>query len=154
MLIGMVILAVVFVFLGWGIQWKKWYFLISGYNAMSKEEQAQVDVEGLGKAICAMCYFLAVAFIALGLFVHFNLWELLWFVTILIIVIPILFVFYTRRFYPKGMSSTISGTKPKTKKASAIITTLTLIFVAILLYFAWQPTNFKVTTEHFADVQD
>ena len=149
MLIGMVILAFVFIFLGWGIQREKWYFLISGYNSMSKEEQAQIDVEGLGKAIGAMCYFLAVALVALGLFVHFNLWELLWFVTVLIIVIPILFVFYTRRFYPNGMSSTISGTKPKTKKVSVMITSITLISVAILLYFAWQPTNFKVTPDYF-----
>ena len=149
MLIGMVLLAIVFAFLGWGIHRKKWYFLISGYNTMSKEEQALVNVEGLGKAIGIMCYVLAVALVALGVSMQYNLWMLLWIVTGLIIVIPIVFVFYTRRFYPDGLQGKGTGTKPKMKKRSIIITSVTLIFVAVLMYYAWQPTKFQVTSTHF-----
>lgn len=149
MLIGMILLAIVFAFLGWGIHRKKWYFLISGYNTMSKEEQAEVNVEGLGKAIGIMCYILAVALVALGVFVHFNLWELLWIVTILMIVIPIFFVIYSRRFYPNGVGKTGLGKNSKMNKVSAIITIVTLIVVAVVMYFSFQSTKFKVTTDHF-----
>ena len=147
MLILMSILAIVFVFLGWGIHRKKWHFLISGYNTMSKEEQAQVDVEGLGKAVGIMCYCLAFALVALGLFAQFNLWQLLWVMTVFLIVVPIGFVFYSRRFYPQG--KTTSDANPKMKKVSFIVTTLTLLIVAGLMYFAWQPTKFTVTADHF-----
>lgn len=35
--------------MGIGIKYFKWYFLISGYNTMSKEKKKNVDVDGLGK---------------------------------------------------------------------------------------------------------
>lgn len=37
------------VFLGIGVRFFKWHFLIAGYNTMSKERKKQVDIEGLGK---------------------------------------------------------------------------------------------------------
>ena len=149
MLIGMILLGIVLIFLGWGIHKKKWYFLISGYNTMSKEEQAQVDVNRLAKAVALMCYLLALALVAIGIFTHYNLWNLLWMVTIFIVVMPIGFIFYTRKFYPKGMARTSSGTTPKAKKISTMISVIVLIIVGILLYFSVQPTKFDVTPKHF-----
>ena len=38
----------VFIFFGVAIKYFKWYFLISGYNLMSKNQKENVDIEGLG----------------------------------------------------------------------------------------------------------
>ena len=103
-----VILAIFLAFLGWGVHKKRWHFLISGYNMMTEEEKAQVNVEGLAKAIAWMCYVLAALFIGMGLLMEFELWDLLWVVTVAIIIVPLFFVFYARRFYSNGVK--ITGT--------------------------------------------
>ncbi len=143
-----VFLALFFVFLGWGVHIKQWHFLISGYNLMAEEEKAQVDVEGLAKAIGWMCYVLAILFIGMGLLMEFEQWDLLWIIIVAIIFVPLYFVFYSRRFYPKGMKRT-GTSSPKVKKISTAITVVTLIGAGILIYFSMQPTKFDVESENF-----
>ena len=143
-----VILAIFLAFLGWGVHKKRWHFLISGYNMMTEEEKAQVNVEGLAKAIAWMCYVLAALFIGMGLLMEFELWDLLWVVTVAIIIVPLFFVFYARRFYSNGVK--ITGTSsPKGKKISIIITVVTLIGAGIIIYFSIQPTKFDVDSGGF-----
>lgn len=48
--------GVLFLILGFGIHIKKWHFLISGYNTMSKEKKKNVDVEKLGKLMGLYMY--------------------------------------------------------------------------------------------------
>jgi len=43
----MIGIAILFIVLGILIKYGKMYFLIAGYNTMSKEEQAKVDVAGV-----------------------------------------------------------------------------------------------------------
>jgi len=43
----MVIVAFIFILLGIVIKHGKMYFLIAGYNTMSKEEKAKYDIEGI-----------------------------------------------------------------------------------------------------------
>lgn len=57
----------VFLFLGVAIHIFKWYFLISGYNTMSKEKKAKVDTHGLGKIMGIYCYFNGSLFILGGI---------------------------------------------------------------------------------------
>ena len=143
-----VVLAIFFIFLGWGVERKRWHFLISGYNMMSEEEKSQVDVENLAKAIGWMCYVLAVLFIGMGLLMEFELWGLLWVFTVAIIIVPLYFVYYSRRFYPKGMKSKGTGS-PKVKKISTIVTVVTLIGAGIIIYLSMQPTKFYVSSGDF-----
>ena len=49
-------LGAIFVFIGLAVHVFKWYSMISGYNTMSKEQKANVDVEGLSKAVGIFCY--------------------------------------------------------------------------------------------------
>ena len=135
-------LAALFVLIGWGVHIKKWYFLISGYNMMSKEEQAKVNVEPLAKSLAIMSYIIAVLLLLMGITIHFELWTLSMVVTGLMIVIPFYFVFKGQKYYN---DSSASGTNKKTKKISLIITVVTLVFVAIILYFSMQPTKYKVS---------
>ena len=41
--------AVILGALGVMIRYFKWYWLIAGYNTMTRERKRQVDIEGLGK---------------------------------------------------------------------------------------------------------
>ena len=143
-----ILLAVFMVLLGLVVHKKRWYFLISGYNMMSKKEQAQVNIEGLAKSLGWMCYILAALFIGMGLLIEFEQWNLLWVITIAIIFVPLCFVFYSRRFYPKGMKRTGTGS-PKMKRISMVVTVVTLIGAGIIVYFSIQPTKFNVDSEQF-----
>ena len=143
-----ILLAVFMVLLGLGVHKKRWYFLISGYNMMSKEEQAKVDIEGVAKAIGWMSYIMAALFIGMGLLIEFEQWNLLWVITIAIIFVPFCFMFYSRRFYPKGMKRTGTGS-PKMKRISMGVTVVTLIGAGIIVYFSIQPTKFNVDSEAF-----
>ena len=143
-----ILLAVFMALLGLGVHKKRWYFLISGYNMMSKEDQVKVNIAGLAKAIGWMCYILAALFIGMGFLIEFEQWDLLWVITIAIIIVPLCFVFYSRRFYPKGMKKTGTGS-PKMKKISFAVTIVTLIGAGIIVYFSIQPTQFNVDSEQF-----
>jgi formate hydrogenlyase subunit 3/multisubunit Na+/H+ antiporter MnhD subunit len=143
-----VVLAIFFIILGWGVHKKRWHFLISGYNMMSEEEKAQVDVENLAKAIGWMCYVLAVLFIGMGLLMEFKQWGLLWVFTVAIIFVPLYFVYYSRRFYTKGIKSSGKGS-PKAKMISTTVTVVTLIGAGIIIYFSMQPTKFDVDSGAF-----
>ena len=43
----MIIIAILFIVLGVLIKYGKMYFLIAGYNTMSKEEKGKYDIEGI-----------------------------------------------------------------------------------------------------------
>lgn len=43
-----ILISVVFLAIGFALDRLKWYFLISGYNTMSKEKKARVDIESTG----------------------------------------------------------------------------------------------------------
>jgi hypothetical protein len=51
-----IVLGSFFIFLGLGIHVFKWYFLISGYNTMSKEKKKNVNVKALGKLMGLYMY--------------------------------------------------------------------------------------------------
>ena len=64
----MVIVAIIYVALGILIKYGKMYFLIAGYNTMSKEEQAKYDIEGLAtlfrNVMFAMAFILILGYFA------------------------------------------------------------------------------------------
>ena len=43
----MITVAIIFIVLGILIKYGKMYFLIAGYNTMSKEEKSKYDIEGI-----------------------------------------------------------------------------------------------------------
>jgi hypothetical protein len=50
----------------------KWYFLISGYNTMSKEKKKNVDTEGLGRLMGIYSYINGSIFIVVGVVYAFG----------------------------------------------------------------------------------
>ncbi len=51
-----IIIGVIFIGLGLAVHRFKWYFLIAGYNTMSTDKKAQVDVEGLARLMAQYAY--------------------------------------------------------------------------------------------------
>ncbi|WP_460220594.1 DUF3784 domain-containing protein [Psychroserpens sp. MEBiC05023] len=43
----LLVVAVIFIVLGIAIKYGKMYFLIAGYNTLSKDEQSKYDIEGI-----------------------------------------------------------------------------------------------------------
>ena len=61
-----IIIGIFFILLGLAVHIFKWYFLISGYNTMSKEKKANVDTEGLGRLMGIYSYVNGGVFIVMG----------------------------------------------------------------------------------------
>lgn len=62
----MFVLGAVFLFFGFAVHKLKWYFLISGFNTMSKEKKVNVNVEGLGRWLGLYGYILGLLFFLVG----------------------------------------------------------------------------------------
>lgn len=139
---AMVGIALLLVFLGWGVDKKKWYFLISGYNMMSPEEQQKVDVKSLAKSIAKMMYVIAGLMLLMGVFSFLELWTPLLITTLLIIVVPFAMMFKHRKYQQVGQSK-------KTKVITGIITGITVIGVGVLVFLSLQPTKYVVTGTDF-----
>ena len=69
------IIGGMFIFLGIAIHKFKWYFLISGYNTMSKDKKANVDTEGLGRLMGLYMYFNGGVLLLLGILHTLNIWS-------------------------------------------------------------------------------
>ena len=59
--------AGLFIFMGIGIKYFRWYFLISGYNTMSKKQKENVDTEGLGKLMGNFSFVMAALILISGI---------------------------------------------------------------------------------------
>lgn len=140
-------LAALFVLIGWGVHKKKWYFLISGYNMMSKEEKAKVDVEPLAKSLATMAYIIAVLMLVLGLGIQFENDTVPMVATALLIIVPTVFVIKGQKYY-NGVSS--HGSSKKSKKISIVISIITLAIVGIIVFLSMQPTKFEVKDNGFS----
>lgn len=135
-------LAALFVVIGWGVHMKKWYFLISGYNMMSKEEKAKVDVVPLAKSMAIMSYIIAGLLLLMGLAIYFEWTAFTYVIIAFMIIIPTVFAIRAQKYYN---SAAMSGSSKKSKKISITITVVTLLIVGVIMYFSIQPTKIEVT---------
>jgi hypothetical protein len=69
------LIGALFILLGIAIHKLKWYFLISGYNTMSREKKANVDTEGLGRLMGLFLYLNGGVLILLGVLNALDLWS-------------------------------------------------------------------------------
>lgn len=64
----MIIVAFIFIILGLLIKYGKMYFLIAGYNTMSKEKQANYNVDGIATLMRNVLFAMAIIMI-IGYFI-------------------------------------------------------------------------------------
>lgn len=137
------ILAGLFIFLGFAVHKLKWYFLISGYNTMSKERKANVDTKGLGRMMGMYMYFLALLFVVMGILQLMDKPALLAPIMIVFFIATIVLVVKAQKFNGNLVDDNGKWKKGASKqlKAPMIITAITIIGVAILLYFSTQQSG-------------
>ncbi|MEC1180443.1 DUF3784 domain-containing protein [Metasolibacillus meyeri] len=149
-----IIIAVILVFLGIATHKLKWYFLISGYNTMSKEQKKHVDVEGLSRFIARYMYIVALLLLALGAADSLGYYRLMTPLVILLIVSAIVLVIKSQKYNHNIVDEhgKLKKGAGKQMKKPAIIIVVTLIGVSILMYFSLQQTS-VIATEQQLEVK-
>jgi len=142
-MLGFIIIGFIFIFLGLGVHVFKWYFLISGYNTMSKEKKANVDIEGLARFIGKYGYanggMLLLAGILYGLGLKFVLAPAL----VLFIVMTI-YVLIKAQKYDKNIFDEAGKLREGAGKQFILplgITIIALAFVGIMLISSYKETD-------------
>lgn len=142
-------LGLFFIGLGLAVHVYKWYFLISGYNTMSKEKKARVDTTSLGRLIGIYSYVNGGLLLLMGLLHGVGLKPSL---------IPIIVVFGLSTLYVMVKSQKYDGNlfdeegrlRPGAKKKLAIpagIMVVSFILVAVLLFFSSRPIEVNLIDE-------
>jgi hypothetical protein len=143
------ILAVMFFLLGLAIHVFKWYFLISGYNTMSKEKKEKVDTKGLGKLMGYYCYFNTIVFLLLGVTHALELKAGMTIAFILFGLSTVYIMLKAPRYDGNLFDEKGKLRSGALKKAviPLIITGVSLLVVAVLLIYSVQPTKISFSDE-------
>jgi hypothetical protein len=137
------LIAGIFIMIGLAVHVFKCYFLIAGYNTMSKEKKERVDIKGLGKLMGIYAYVNGIVFLVSGLLYAIN---------IKIGIIPAFVVLIASTVYllikaQKYDGNVIDKNGKMLKGAGTQIAIIlgiigvTLIGVAVLLVFSSQPAQ-------------
>jgi len=143
-----IISGVFFIALGLAIHVFKWYFLISGYNTMSKEKKANVDVKNLSRVVGIYFYVIGGVAIAMGVLNSLGFKQVL-VPAIVIFGISTIYMLIKANKYGRSVSSK-DDERGKLQKGTwerinlrTIISIVAVILVVVLLFFSSRPT--KVT---------
>ncbi|MDD2370439.1 MAG: DUF3784 domain-containing protein [Firmicutes bacterium] len=143
------LIGIFLIFMGLSVHVFKWYFLISGYNTMSKEKKANVDTAGLGRLMGIFGYFNGGIFIIMAILQGLGLKPSM-VPAIVIFVVSTVFLLIKAQKY----DGNIYDKDGKLKKGAgkefiipAMIGVVTLVFVGVLLFFSSQSTKVTVLEE-------
>ncbi|MGI6307747.1 MAG: DUF3784 domain-containing protein [Dethiobacteria bacterium] len=119
--------GLLFLVLGVLIKHLKWYWLISGYNTMTKEKKRNVDIEGLGKFLGNSLFVMAGLMITSSLFFHYNSRLAATVATFFIVPLIIFILIKAQKF--DGNTRNADGTMNRSTKI--IIGSIIVFFVGI-----------------------
>jgi len=142
-------LGVFFIGLGLGVHVYKWYFLISGYNTMSKEKKANVDTKSLGRLIGIYSYVNGGVLILMGLLHGIDFKPSL-IPAIAVFSISTLYVMVKSQKYDGNLFDPYGKLRPGAKKKLAVpagILVASFILVAVLLLFSSRPSEVTLLEE-------
>lgn len=126
----MLAIGFLFAVLGVLIKYFKWYWLISGYNTMSKERKKQVDIEALGKFM-GNCLFLIAGLQFLGAyFLYINVPEASQFIPLAVVALIIYMLFNAQKYDSGALNP--DGTMKKSTKF--ILGTVFILFVVLIIF--------------------
>lgn len=131
-----ILLGALILFLAFATHKLKWYFLISGYNTLSKADKQKVDVEGLAKEIAKFTYVLGALFIVVGTLDLFDVSNFMLPLLIVVILLSLLMVARTQK-YMKNVSK-------KSKRFASLIVIVTIVIVGILMVMDLQEPNVEI----------
>ncbi|MDD4170102.1 MAG: DUF3784 domain-containing protein [Desulfotomaculaceae bacterium] len=144
-----IIIGLFFIVMGLAVHVFKWYFLISGYNTMSKEKKANVDTEGLGRLMGLYSYINGSVFIVVGVLQALDLKQgltgALAFFGISTIYLLIKAQKYDGNIYDRDGKLRKGAGKQLILPYGIIV--VTLVSVAVLMYFSSQATKVTILEE-------
>ena len=140
-----IIIGIFFILIGLAVHIFKWYFLISGYNTMSKEKKANVGTEGLGRLMGIYSYVNGGVFIVMGVLQALGLTPVQTPAIVFFIISTVYLLIKAQKYdgniYDKNGQLRKGAWKQFALPVGVIV--ITLIFVAVLVFFSSQST--KVT---------
>ncbi len=136
--IVLLIVAALFFSIGICISKLKWYWLISGYNTMSKEEKANVEIEALGNHISKIFFFISSLNIVGFLLSYFFNISLAIFIVLTAIVI-LYSIYYCQRFDHNPNSS------KETKIVLVIVIFIMMITCIPIMAIGYSSTKVTIT---------
>lgn len=140
------LIGIFLIFMGLSVHVFKWYFLISGYNTMSKEKKANVDTAGLGRLMGIFGYFNGGIMIIMAILQALGLKPSMVPVIVIFIASTILLLIKAQKYdgniYDKD--GKIRKGAWKTFILSGVVGVVVLVFVGVLLFFSSQPTEVNV----------
>jgi hypothetical protein len=144
--------SIIMIILGVSIKYFKAYWLISGYNTMSKEKKKNVDVEKLGVMMGNFCFAMAFYMFVIILFLVLEI-PVVSIIAVVMLVATIIFLLIKSQKYDGNAIDENGRMKTGTKIVIGVIiafllTVLTL--VGLLLAQSNKPTNFTVTQDSLA----
>jgi hypothetical protein len=126
------------------VKYYKAYWLISGYNTMSKEKKKNVDVEGLSQFKGNICFIMAAIIILAGLFTLIDKMAVAGIIFALIVPASIYTIIKAQKYdgNTRNADGTMkSGTKVIVGAISAFLV-LVLVSVGILIFNSNKPSQF------------
>lgn len=147
-LLPVVILAVI----GALIRFKKAYWLISGYNTMSREKKEKVDIEGLGRFTGNICFVYAAVILAAIIFMVLNV-SVAALVVFALLLPLIIYTLVKAQQYDGNTRNEKGEMNRKTKWVIAsisLVVILTAAGVGTLLYYSSKPAEYSVENGVFS----
>jgi len=127
------------------IRYFKWYWLIAGYNTMTRERKRQVDIEGLGKFLGNMFFGLAAVMAAGSVLAYFAVPGVSIAVPV-IMVILIVYMLIKARYFDAGACNPDGTLRRSTKIIIGLIIAL-LAAIVVLTYTGTFPSRVIVDPE-------
>jgi len=126
----MVAVGLLFAVLGVLIRYFRWYWLISGYNTMSKERKKQVDIEALAYFM-GNCLFLIAGLQFLGAYFYYIEIPVVSQLAPLVVVALIIYMLIKAQKHDSGALNP-DGTMKKSTKL--ILGTVFILFVVLVIF--------------------
>lgn len=141
-------IGILFIILGISVKYFKCYWLIAGYNTMSKEQKKNVDTEALGKLMGNYMFLLGATFIIGGVLAFKDLKT----IGTILLIVPVFiltpYVIVKAQKYDKNSLEPDGSLKKSTKITLGVfIGLIVLIFIFVLVLLGYGAQEPKVTVE-------
>jgi len=150
-LIVLLLSGVLLIGIGTAIKYGKAYWLISGYNTLSKEKKQQVDIENLGEFSARLCFAIAGIIFLATVFLYWQLTFIAMGMFFLLVPVSIYAVIKSQSY--DGNTRNPDGTMKTSSKimlgAVIALLALTTVGVGVLMYFSSRPAEYLVGEDSF-----
>ncbi len=142
-------MAALFLFLGLAVHVFKWYFLISGYNTMSREKKEKVDIKGMARMIGFYSYFNSGIFFLMG---WMNLLGINggMLISIIVVLASTGYMVVKSQRYDGNLFDEMGNLKKESRKKywlPIVILIITLGSAGALMVVSWQDPKVTLTNE-------